>query len=313
MDVLAVDPAAPARLRHTTASDPVPGPGEVLVRVTAAGVNPGELHGLEDAEAGTVPGWEAAGVVVGAAPDGSGPAPGTRVVTAGWSGGWAGLRAVPVTAVGTVPDGVADTEAATLPIAAGSALRALRDLGPVLGRRIVVTGATGAVGRFAVQLAALGGADVVATARDGAAAGELHELGAREVLPGPDAVHGTVDGVVDTVGGPGLVAAFGALAPGGTVVSVGRASRSDAVFPPDALLGDGTRHGRSLRTFFLYDGRPGLGRGLAWLARLVAERRLHTRVDHVVPFTEAPAALDAGLPGRAVLVPGGPDGPDVAR
>ncbi|ANY07371.1 zinc-binding dehydrogenase [Pseudonocardia sp. HH130630-07] len=305
MDALVVDPAAPARLRPATVPDPVPGPGELLVRVTAASVNPGELAALATAAPGTVPGWEAAGVVVEPAADGSGPARGSRVVTAGWGGGWAGLRAVPVGVTGTVPDGVPDTEAATLPIAAGSALRALRDLGPLLGRRVLVTGATGAVGRFAVQLAALGGADVVATVRDRGRIDELRALGAGEVVAGAGAVPGPVDGVVDTEGGPDLVAAFGALAPGGTVVSVGRASGADAVFEPAALLGDTLRHGRSLRTFFLFDGTPGLDRDFGWLAGLLGRGLLRSRVDHVAALADAPALLSGTPGGKVVLLPGG--------
>lgn len=312
MRALVVDPAAPARLRLAEAPDPVPGPDEVLLRVEAASVNPSDLHLVAGAAPGAVAGLETAGRVVRPAGTG-GPGPGTPVTTVAFGAGWAELRAVPAALVGTVPDGVDPVAAATVPIAAGSALRALQDLGPLLGRRILVTGATGAVGRYAVQLAALAGADVVATTRDPATAPALRALGARTVVGRPAEIDGTVEGVLETVGGAVLVEAWAALGTGATLVSVGRASGDEAVFPAEAFLADGGRHGRSLRSFFLLDGRPDLDRDLTRLAGLLAAGRIAARVDRAVPFAEAPAVLAAGPPGKLVLVPGGPDGPDLAR
>ncbi|WP_224392243.1 zinc-binding dehydrogenase [Pseudonocardia sp. ICBG1293] len=283
-------------------------------------MNPGEVRALAEAPAGSVHGWEAAGTVETPAADGSGPAAGAVVVTLGTGGGWAELRAVPTALLGTVrvedpaPGGAPDHAAlATLPIAGASALRALRDSGPLLGRRVLVTGATGGVGRFAVQLAALGGAEVLATARDAAAADTLRRLGATAVLTRPSELDAPVDAVLDTVGGPVLVEAFAALGSDGTLVSVGRASGRDAVLPADALLGDGSRHGRSIRTFFLLDGRPGLDRDLSRLAALLVRGGLRAAVDRVVTFAEAPAALAGRRPGKLVLLPHGPGGPSLAR
>ncbi len=159
---------------------------------------------------------EVDGVVVRAAADGSGPGVGDRVVTLGEGGAWAELRAVDTALVGAVPDGVDLAAASTLPVAAGSALRALHRVGPLLGRRGLVTGAGGGVGRFAVQLAALGGAHVVAATSTPAHVDALRALGADEVvLTGaaepagsstPDGGAGLVPsgpvyGVVETVGG----------------------------------------------------------------------------------------------------------------
>ncbi|MEQ3540276.1 zinc-binding dehydrogenase [Pseudonocardia tropica] len=315
MDALVVDHAAPGLLRLAPVPDPSPAPHEALVRVAAASVNPGEVRALGGAPAGSVHGWEASGTVVAPAADGSGPAAGSPVVTVGAGGGWAELRAVPTSLLGAVPAGLPVDHAAlaTLPVAGGSALRALRDSGPLLGRRVLVTGATGGVGRYAVQLAALGGAEVVATARDAAAADELRRLGATAVLNDPSELDGPVDAVVDTVGGPVLVEAFAALGSDGTLVSVGRASGRDAVLPADALLGDRSRHGRTIRTFFLLDGRPGLDRDLGRLAALLGRGELRAAVDHVVTFADAPAALAAPRPGKLVLLAHGPDGPSLAR
>ena len=96
---------------------------------------------------------------------------GARVVTFGWAAGWAELRAVDTGELAVLPDGVDHDAAAALPVAGVTALRALRRLGPVLGRRVLITGASGGVGRFAVQLAARAGAHVVAAAGRSAARG----------------------------------------------------------------------------------------------------------------------------------------------
>ncbi|MFF1674062.1 zinc-binding dehydrogenase [Nocardiopsis flavescens] len=308
MRALTVDHSVPSRLRLTEVPDPVPAAHEVLVEVSAASVNPGEVQGLlPHAPDGVVPGWEAAGVVRRAAADGSGPPVGTRVATVGPGGAWAGLRAVPAALAGVVPDGADLVAAATLPVAAGSALRALRDLGPLLGRRVLVTGATGAVGRFAVQLGAMAGADVVASVRRPGREGELARLGAREVLTGgPPFATAPVHGVVETVGGEQLAAAFALLAADGTLVSVGRASGADTVLGPAVLTGDAGAHGRSIRTFYLADGRPGLDADLGWLAARLADGRLEAAVDRTAPFAEAPALLAGPLPpGKLVLTPQG--------
>ncbi|HUQ56378.1 zinc-binding dehydrogenase [Lentzea sp.] len=293
MRALITDQRAAGRIRVADVAEPVPAPDEALVRVHAFSVNPGDLHQVSTAPDGTVAGWEASGVVEREAADGSGPARGTHVITCAAAGGWAEVRAVPTRWLGVVPDGVDLVGAATLPVAAGSALRALRAVGPILGRRVLVTGATGAVGAHAVQLAAMGGAEVVAVTRDPAREPWLRELGATEVVTRPSAVTGAVDGVVDNVGGDVLTEAFALLRDGGVLMTVGRAARQDAVLPPDALLGAWDLPQREIRTFMLLFEDIRLDRDLTLLARWVAEGRLRTRVDRVEGL-EAGAELIAG-------------------
>ncbi|HEX7303805.1 zinc-binding dehydrogenase [Lentzea sp.] len=281
MRAIVVEDNAPGRIRLADVAEPVPAPNEALVRVSAASVNPGDLGEIDNAPAGLVVGWEAAGVVEREAADGSGPARGTRVTTFSAAGGWAELRAVPAEWLAPVPDEVGFTDAATLPIAAGSALRAVREIGPVLGRRVLVTGATGAVGAFAVQLGALAGAEVVAVTRDPGQVDRLRQLGASEVVDRPSAATSRVDGVIDNVGGDALVEAFGMLRDNGVLVSVGRAARADAVLRPDDLLSQWDRTRRDIRTFLLLHEDRRLDRDLGVLARWVADGRLRTRVDRV--------------------------------
>ena len=103
-----------------------------------------------------------AGVVEQAAADGRGPPSGTRVTGLVRSGAWAQLAAVPADRMAPIPPQVSDAQAAALPTAGLTALRVLEVGGLVLGKRVLVTGATGGVGRMAVKLAHL-----VAPARRG--------------------------------------------------------------------------------------------------------------------------------------------------
>ncbi len=289
----------------TVGRAPVPRPrdSEALVDVRASSVNPADLSFIQGASDGAVLGYELAGVVRQAAADGSGPAAGERVAGMVMGGAWAETAAVPVAQLGKLPAGLDVEEAATLPISAVSALRALRSAGPVLGRRVMVTGASGSVGAFATQLGAIGGAsEVIAVARDPQAGQRLLGLGATEVVTSPTAARGLVDTVIENVGGTTLTEAFGQLAAGGTLVSVGRASGADIVLSAEDLQGDGGRAGRSVRTFFMPDESPDFVADLEYVLRLAAARSLRTRVEHREEMLGDLSRLRAGAwPGKLVL------------
>ncbi|CAM5673681.1 hypothetical protein SANTM175S_00794 [Streptomyces antimycoticus] len=145
------------------------------------------------------------------------------------------------------------------------------------GPRILVTGATGGVGRYAVQLARLGGAHVIASTGDPDAHGDgLRTLGAHQVVKDPAEIDEPVHGVVD-VGGPQLVAAYDKLAAHGTLVSVGHVTGQPETFPFGALYGNEGRHNRSIVTFYLLD-RPDIGADLGWLAERVATGDLDPQI-----------------------------------
>ena len=295
MRALTYDPAAPRGLALANVPEPVPASGQALVGVRAIALNFGELAYLAQArQPGEVPGWDAAGTVLRAAADGTGPAEGTRVVTFGWAGAWAEQRAVDVTELAAVPDPVDLGAASALPVAAVTALRALRRLGPVVGQRVLVTGASGGVGRFAVQLAARAGAHVIAAVGSPARGEGLPALGANEVVTALGELGEPVFGVLENVGGPLLAEAFSHTGTGGRVVSIGQASQQPTTIDFEAQRQLG--RDRHIEPFTV---GAGFGPDLAYLAGLLATGDLDPQIGWRGSWRQAGVAA-AALLGRQV-------------
>ncbi|HZC19491.1 MAG TPA: NADPH:quinone oxidoreductase family protein, partial [Rubrobacteraceae bacterium] len=161
MQAVVVEPEAPAGLGLGEVEAPDPAPSEVLVRVSAISLNRGEVRRSQEAEAGFRPGWDLAGTVERAAADGTGPREGARVVGLLSSGAWAELVTVPTDSLAELPEGVSFEQAATLPVAGLTALYALEKGGGLVGKSVLVTGASGGVGLFTLELARLAGARTV--------------------------------------------------------------------------------------------------------------------------------------------------------
>jgi NADPH:quinone reductase len=303
---LVVAPGAAGGLALGEAPDPQPGRGRVVVAVRAVSLNRGEVRGLEHSSEGTVPGWDLAGEVVEAATDGIGPAVGTRVVAMVGGGAWAERAAVPVGFLALLPHGVSYEEASTLPVAGLTAQRAIQIGDHCADGRVLVTGAAGGVGHFAVQLAGHLGADVTAVVGRRERGAELGRLGATRVAVGmPDT--GEYDLVLEAVGGDFLAAALAMVAPGGCVVTYGCASGERTTFDVRDFY---RRSGARLHGFQLFPELQRAGPGTAAhdldaLARMVATNHLEVRIGMEVPWDRAPEAvqalLDREVVGKAVL------------
>ncbi|MBI1737201.1 MAG: zinc-binding dehydrogenase [Candidatus Rokubacteria bacterium] len=300
-----VDPGAPGRLVIRPVADPVPDRGEAVVRVRAISLNRGEVRRSGMAAAGWRPGWDLAGVVERAAADGSGPAVGTRVVGFLPEGAWAERVVVPTHALAGLPEKVTFVQAATFPVAGLTALHALAKGGLLLGRRVLVTGATGGVGDFAVQLARLAGAHVTASARRADQAPALRQLGAHDVVVGDD-IPATpkYDLVVESVGGRTLGTALGALERGGICVTLGVSASAEVTFDTRQFFVTGRT---TLYGFYLFQelGNEPASIGLRRLAELVASGQLAPHVSVERPWTDiaqvAEDLIARRFPGKAVL------------
>ncbi len=299
------DPAGPAGIVRRELPEPQPGEHDLVVEVAAYSINRGELSLIESRPDGWPPGQDVAGVVAATAADGTGPAVGTRVVGLADQGGWSERVAIPSHRAAALPDSVAFAEAAALPVAGLTALRGLRTGGSLLCRRVLITGASGGVGTFAVQLARTAGAMVTAQVSGQARVAPVSALGASEVITDIGADVGPFHLVLDGVGGQILAAAVRRLATGGVATAYGVASgqRSDIAFYDFAEGAPGAR----VEGFFVYrTGEETFGEDLAGLALLVAEGKLIPQIGGPRGWGATPEVVLAmrrhEVTGKAVLV-----------
>ena len=288
-------------MRLADVEEPVAAESEALIQVRATALNFGEVHFIDHMrKPGEVPGWDAAGVVVQTAADGSGPPVGSRVVGFHGAGGWAERRAVPTENLAVLPDSVDFGPAAALPVAGVTALQSLRALGSVVGRRVLITGASGGVGRFAVQLATRAGAHVIAAVGSTSRGAGLTALGAKEVVVGLADVAEPVSGVLDNVGGPLLAEAFSLLADGGSLQSIGMASNQPSTIDFEIERRSGVR--KRLEPFTV---RTPFDRDLTYLVELLAAGELDPQIGLRTSWNDvseaAEALLDRRVAGKAVL------------
>jgi NADPH:quinone reductase-like Zn-dependent oxidoreductase len=304
MRALVADGSTPAGIAVHDVPEPVPATGEVLVDVRAFSLNRGELRMLRTAEDGWRPGWDFAGIVASDVHDGL--RAGARVLGIRQGETWAERVAVPRDWIAGLPTGVSFAQGAALPTAGLAALRMLR-LGPaILGRRVLVTGASGGVGRFAIQLAHLGGAEVTALVSSGSSRAEgVGELGADDVVSDVGRLDGQFDLILESVGGDTLGRLVTMLDPQGTLVMFGNSSNEPTTFDVrDVYNGALVR----LQGFELFFGGDPFGRDLGYLASLVAEGRLDPQLAGELPWERMPEAMERlrnrGVAGKIALTLG---------
>src|SRR5215469_13189451 len=305
-----VDPNVPERLAIKPVELRDPDRDEVTVRVTAVSLNRGETRrALQQAEPGWRPGWDFVGVVETAATDGSGPGVGARVVGILPSGAWAERVNCRTHAIAVLPDAVGDAAAATLPVAGLTALHALRQGGLLLGRKVLVDGASGGVGHLACQLAAAAGAQVWAHVRREEHRRAVAEwCGERVVLGrelGAAKPHGPFWLILDSLGGSALGAALGMLQPSGTCVTFGVSAAAQTSFKSRDFFGTGgvRLYGLTLFHELMSVERAGIGLGL--LADLIAAKKLRPQVAVEAPWGQVAAVahrlVERDFTGKAVL------------
>jgi NADPH:quinone reductase-like Zn-dependent oxidoreductase len=292
----------PEQLVYEHAPAPVPGPGEALVAVHAAGITFAELTWdlswtTKDGRDRTpvIPAHEMSGTVAGVADGVTGVAVGDEVyalIDFDRDGAAAEFTTVPAAELAAKPRSASHAEAATLPLAALTAWQALADYAALEpGERVLVHGGAGGVGAFAVQLAAILGGRVTATGRSGDAA-FVRNLGAEAFVSAGDPVPAGFDVVIDTVGGAVLDGSYRLMRTGGRLVTLSG--------PPSQ---ERAKEFGAHAMFFVVTPDPG---ELAQLAKLVDEGRLRTVVSQTFPLRDGRLAFESGVrprpPGKTVLI-----------
>lgn len=293
--------AAPVAIREVP--QPQPAANEALVAVHAFSLNRGEMRLFQVRPEGWRPGQDIAGVVVQQAADGSGSAAGTRVVCLTDWEGWAERAAVPSHRMAPLPDNVSFANAASLPVAGLTALRTLRHGAPLLGKRVLITGAAGGVGNLAVQLAVRSGARVTAVVGNAERAKVLDGLGAAEIVTGIDRAQGRYELILEAAGGASLTAAMQRIEAKGVVVLYGNSSGEPT---PINFRGFAEHQNARLQGFHYFTCEPEekFGPDLALLVSLIADGSLKPRiVEHDWHDIAAAGArlLDRGMAGKAIF------------
>ena len=302
------DPKSPGSVKLGTRDLRSPRPEEALVRVEHFSLNRGELRLAGSKPPGSPIGWDIAGSIETPARLG-GPPQGTRVVAFSRAmEGWAELCPIPLADLSPLPDEVDMAQAATLPVAGGTALSCLDRASRLLGSRVLVTGVTGGVGMFGVKLALVAGAEVTAQVRRPEQAEHATRLGADLVVVTADGAglesRGPFRLVMDAVGGSLLSAAIQGLEPDGVAVTYGTTAQVDLPLALASLYGKGRAALHGLNLYAESAVNP-LTDQLARLSRLMAGGRLSVDIERRAEWSDvgplAQALIDRDFIGKAVL------------
>jgi NADPH2:quinone reductase len=325
MEIVLTERGGPEKLRVDDTDSPMPGRGEVRVRVVASGVSFAEVQMLAhrypmQPKYPFVPGYDLVGEVSEVGEEAAGVAVGDRVAALMVTGAWRTHVVVKADRVVPVPVDLDPGVAAAATMNGVTAWQMVHDKAAVrAGQTVLVHGASGGVGTLLVQLAVAAGARVLGTA-SAAKHEAVRALGAepidyrtedvaarvRELAPGG------VHAVFDHLGGESLRHSYGMLADGGVLISYGSATTIDEknhwVMPYLRMLprfgmwwlGRVTGRARGRRaTFYAVRPGPAFNRALPQVYRLVAEGTLTPAIDKRLPMAKAPEALRLLMAGKA--------------
>lgn len=283
---------------------PVPAAGEVLIRISACGLNFADLLVASGSYQDIPPlpctlGMEVAGTVIGAGPDTEAPAPGTRVAAYGGHGGLAEFGVFPAANCLPVPVAMPDEIVAGLQVAYGTSYLALTRRARLnAGETLVVYGASGGVGQTAVEIGRMLGARVIGIARGADKLEAVRQAGADLALDGGDDIvtrlkaEGGADVVYDPVGGQALTDALRYTNREGRIITIGFASGTVPQIPANHLLV------KNIDVIGFYWGGyhrfnpAAVSDSLADVLRHCADGRLSPRIGTVLPFDRAIEGLD---------------------
>jgi NADPH:quinone reductase len=280
--------------------DPVPGTGQILVRVRAAGINGADLMqkaGRYPAPPGApadILGLELAGEVAAIGPGATRFGVGDRVMSVVGGGAQSAFALLHEREAMAIPEGLPWSAAGGLPEAFMTAHDALfTQCGLAMGERVCVHGAAGGVGSAAVQLAACAGASVVATVRNPDLRDAVAALGATAIKPEETSAHGPYNVIVELIGGPNVAGDIEALATGGRISIIGVSGGSTAEVNLLALMARrGRIHGSTLRARPLEE-KSAAARALeAQVLPLFAAGRIRVPVAATYPLEDAAAAYE---------------------
>lgn len=310
-------PGSPDVLHYEDIADPVPADDEVLIRVEAISIEGGDLAGRRDLTPGKdeVPGYAAAGEIVGLGKNVTNFAIGQRVTTFHWKGSHAQLRAAPARNTFAIPDGLDIGVASTIPVGPGTAAWALHLAKAKPGQTVLVLGAAGGVGLATVQLAARLGARVIGTGTRSESLARIREYGLKDAIVVGEKTASEqirtlrggneVDVIIDTIGGDALVDALGALKDGGNAVLIGVFGGRDTMIDAGDLL----KHRKTVIGCLL---GPEMGdeeprRLITELFEMAKSGDLKIPIDATFPLAEAAKAHrraeERGRIGRVLMTP----------
>jgi NADPH:quinone reductase len=306
MRALVADPSATPALILAEVPEPTPGPDQLLLDMEAASVNRGEVRLASSLPAGTVVGWDVAGTVAALGEGVTQFDVGDRVVALNEArGSFAERVVVPAARTAPLPSACDFVTASTLPVAGLTAVGINRLARVHAGDRVLITGAAGGVGMFAVQLALEAKATVTGQAGNEQRAAAVRAVGAAALLhPGDGSpVDGEFDAVLDGIGGPMTAALVEATARLGRMVVYGNSADAESSFRIERLYNKGvTMYG--FRVFVNVAPEQAV-KDMANLAEQAAAGRLPVQVQATAPLAEAVPLIrdlyDRKVTGKVVI------------